>query len=201
MMCRNYFLLCLLVLGISVCGTASSTVVKYNFSQSGYDEGAIVTGMFAGEDLNGDGFIVGNEGPDGFNEVTAFNMEFSGNSIVPAFTLGIDSISVGIVAYSLEGGGLLGDDAGEEIAGSGVVDSSFFLYNTGGPVTGTNIPDGCSKSFCGLVVATDIPSAENYSFEPVIVSAVPLPIAVWLFSSGLLGLIGMRQIKVSTNSD
>jgi hypothetical protein len=88
-MFRKNLIIVLVVFGMAACGTATSAVVKYNFLHSGFADGAIVTGMFTGEDLNGDGFLVGNEGPAGFNEITGFNMAFSGNSIVPAFTLNI----------------------------------------------------------------------------------------------------------------
>ncbi len=193
-MCRKKFITVLVVFGMTVCGAASSAIVKYNFSQTGFDDGAIVTGMFEGEDLDGDGFLAGNDGIDvidGSNEITAFNMAFSGNSIVPAFTLGLAELD--FMAY--------------ELAGSPFSDSSFiaalnpdfspgqeaFFFGTGN--IGTDFCEDDKK--CGFVfnVNKGVIEGTSISFELVTVSAVPLPAALWLFGSGLFGLIGMRQIK------
>jgi hypothetical protein len=179
MMCRKRFIAVLIVLGISVCGTASSTVIKYNFSQSGYDEGAIVTGMFEGEDLNGDGFLVGNEGPDAFNEITSFNMKFSGNSIVPAFTIDFaefsDSATPGVVAYDLNEGPFLGDGGGSSqeiffvtsLDDLAVGEVGIFLFGKCNP-----------NSACGDVVSG---GSVTHSSELMKVSAIPLPAAVSVF--------------------
>ncbi len=63
MMCRKIIAV-LVVLAFSVCNTASAAVIKYNFSQSGFDSGGILTGTFEGEDLDGDGSISINENVD-----------------------------------------------------------------------------------------------------------------------------------------
>ncbi len=195
MMFRNDLIAGLVVFGMTVCGTASSTVIKYNFSHSGFADGAIVTGMFAGEDLNGDGFLVGNEGPGGFNEITDFNMAFSGNNIVPAFTLSFADFR--FLAYRLDGGPL-GDSGNELIAASS--DSTSGLYLPQGFSSGTNVPDECKNSYCAFVFVPGVKFEPNYSFELVTVNAVPLPATAWLFGSGLLGLIGTRKSKASTQS-
>jgi hypothetical protein len=198
MMCRKKIIAVLIVLGMTICGSASSTIVKYNFTQSGFDDGAIVTGMFAGEDLDGDGFLVGNEGPDGINEITDFNMAFSGNSKVPAFTINMAGFD--FLVYRLDGGSL-GDieDEDELIAAPSFdADTTAGVYLPNGFSSGTNVPDQCKNSYCAFVFVTDVdfePNNISYSFESVTVSAVPLPAAAWLFGSGLLGLIGVRQIK------
>ncbi len=61
--------------------------MEFEFYNGGFSEGAFVKGMFAGEDLNGDGFIIGPGNSTLPNELTAFRLTFSGNSIVPAFTI------------------------------------------------------------------------------------------------------------------
>jgi hypothetical protein len=191
-MFRNNLIAMLVVLGMTVCGAASSAIVKYNFSQSGFDDGAIVTGMFAGEDLNGDGFLVGNEGVGGFNEVTDFNMEFSGNSIISAFTLGLDDLV--LLAYDVTGDSLLGSEGGVEIIDvmrSNASEDLSFIFGEVGTCGGNRT--------CGIVFrSTEV--EPSFSFELMTENAVPLPATVWLFGSGLLGLFGMARIKVPTES-
>jgi hypothetical protein len=187
-MYRKKFIAVLVVLGISVCGTAASAIVKYNFSQSGFDEGAIVTGMFEGEDIDGDGFLVGLEDSD-FKEVTAFNMAFSGNSIVPAVEFDLDDLVV--LSLNLSSGDLI-DLFAQSNGSSGLIE-----YFPAGPVSGV------CKSCTAIVLSTEDPIVdvrETFSLESVKVSAVPLPATVWLFGSGLLGLFGMARIKVPTES-
>jgi hypothetical protein len=190
MMIRKNLYAMFFVFGMTVCGTASSAIVKYNFSQSGYDEGAVVTGMFEGEDTNGDGVLVGNDGPGGFNEVTGFNLEFSGNSIVPAFTFDFaDFANNGTLVYDSNDGSFLGDSF---IEGLGLGEGLIVIGHSGaiddfGIILGECVPNDCGDVFSeGLV---------TQSSELMKVSAVPLPVAVWLFGSSLVGLIGMRQIK------
>ncbi len=188
-MCRKKFIAVLVVLGISVCGTASSTVVKFNFYQSGFDEGAVVTGMFEGEDMDGDGFLVAQDkafGPP--FEVTDFNMKFSGNSIVPAFTFDFSDFSNAIspsLVYDLNDGPFLGGSSLEAFA---------VIQNT--DASGVAVDDfGILLLSDGRTVVFSSEGSGTFSSELIKVSAVPLPAAVWLFGSGLLGLIGMRQIK------
>jgi hypothetical protein len=138
--------------------------------------------MFEGEDMNEDGFLVGNEGSGGLNEITAFNMKFSGNSIVPAFTLDFSDFSnsnSGFLVYELNEGPFLGDSGGEVVAAFGTL--------------GTREEFGILPDSGRTAVFSK--GSVTFSSELIKVSAVPLPIAVWLFGSSLLGLIGMRQIK------
>lgn len=90
------------VLLFSVCmlsaGAVKAIPVSYNFFQSGFGENANVTGMFTGDDLNKDGHLSSYAG-----EVTDFMMEFSGNSRVSAFTLGLGDGFFGLV-YDLDYG-------------------------------------------------------------------------------------------------
>ncbi len=58
---------------------------SFTFSQTGYSEGATVTGAFAGIDLDGNGILVHfpeqEAAPINVNELHAFSMHFSGNSL------------------------------------------------------------------------------------------------------------------------
>jgi hypothetical protein len=69
------------------------------------------------------------------------------------------------------------------------------LYIPQGFSSGTDVPDECKNSYCAFVFVNGVNTEPSYSFEAVTVSAVPLPAAVWLFGSGLFGLVGMRQVK------
>ena len=53
----------------------------YSISQSGWSSGGTVTGFFSGEDLDHDGYINLANG-----EVDSYQIEFSGNPLVAAFT-------------------------------------------------------------------------------------------------------------------
>jgi hypothetical protein len=185
MMFRKKIIAVLVVLGISVCGTASSTVVKYKFSQSGYDEGAIVTGMFEGEDVDGDGFLTFRDG-----DLAGFSMEFSGNSIVPAFTSNFISPTTDAVIYELNGGPL--GDFPDENSPFGTGEIIFTQHFSAGFDVNKDL---CGGKFCGVVNGLADSSPYTISSELVKVSAVPVPAAVWLFSSGLLALFGVQRNK------
>lgn len=55
----------------------------FTFSQNGYADGATLTGSFSGTDLDGDGWLYG-------YELTAFELHWSGNRAVEAFSHGFD---------------------------------------------------------------------------------------------------------------
>ncbi len=179
---RRNFIAVLIVLGITVYATAaSSALVKYNFSQNGFDEAAILTGMFEADDLDGDGILTDLDGI-----ITTFSVEFSGNSIVPAFILdSTDDFSKFEVQYELDGdpfGGISSDE-------------HFFVFGSNFSIfIGSDALGECVNEFCGVVTTTDGEST-TISLESVTVSAVPLPAAVWLFGSGLFGFMGKRLIK------
>jgi hypothetical protein len=89
-------------------------VQRFTFFQDGYSQGAVVTGSFTGADLDGNGILVHFPLPDNsppppiaFEELTAFSMHFSGNSLSPAFDLGLGEL-YGFV-YQLGTNGI-GDD-------------------------------------------------------------------------------------------
>jgi len=60
-------------------------------------------------------------------------------------------------------------------------------------IGGSPLIDG---PFVGLNVNFDIGSGHSLTLTNI--SSVPVPAAVWLFGSGLLGLIGVARRKVRT---
>ena len=163
--------------------------VAFNFfSQDGFDEGAVVTGIFVGEDLNGDGQL------SSFNsEITDFSMQFSGNSLVPAFSLDFDSL-FGLV-YDLDGGPL-GDGFSLDVEGIGA-ESVMYSYNAGpGPLDQCGVGIACAE-------VTDLTNGGVSSSSELIlvsssVSPVPIPAAVWLFGSAIFLFVGFMKTSALT---
>jgi hypothetical protein len=92
---------------------------EFEFTQDGYAEGAVVTGTFVGTDLDADGQLSSFDG-----ELNGFAMNFSGNSLVPAFSMGIPALVFALV-YDLDGGPL-GDGLDLDIEGILALDQAFF---------------------------------------------------------------------------
>jgi hypothetical protein len=62
----------------------------YAFVETGFSEGAEITGSFSGTDLNSDGqlsYFTNPPDPSYPLEIINFSLSFSGNSLVPAFSL------------------------------------------------------------------------------------------------------------------
>jgi len=89
--------------GLLFAGVSHAQSERFAFTQGGFSEGAVLTGFFAGADLDGNGKLSSLEG-----ELTDFAMHFSGNSLVPAFSIGLDGLD-GLV-YFLNGGPLGDED-------------------------------------------------------------------------------------------
>ena len=162
--------------------SAQAAPIGYNFSQGGFEEGADVTGMFFGEDLNGNGQLSSANG-----EITDFMMSFSGNSLVQAFSLGFDAL-FGLV-YDLDGGPL-GDGISLDIEGIGA-DDGLFTYLAGpGPGAICGVGDICAAVFSD--------DGASFSRELVMVSRkVPEPGMLALFALGLAGIGLMRRRRQS----
>jgi hypothetical protein len=101
-MCRPLLVMGCAWLLLASAATQAQTQ-RFTFSHSGFSEGAVLTGFFSGEDLDGDGKLSSLEG-----EVTDFAMHFSGNARVAAFSIGLDELD-GLV-YFLNGGPLGDED-------------------------------------------------------------------------------------------
>jgi hypothetical protein len=69
------------------------------------------------------------------------------------------------------------------------------IVNYGGNTTDTN---SCSIGACSLAITNDLSSGFDTYAKWTQVSAVPIPAAVWLFGTGILGLIGFSKRKAAT---
>jgi hypothetical protein len=114
----------------------SLTATTFSFTEVGFTGGAQVTGTFAGSDLNNDGELSSFGG-----EVTGFTMNFSGNSLVSAFSLGLPDL-FGLV-YDLNGGPL-GDGVLLGMEGIGAVSLGGAYIMGPGPLTACDQGHACA---------------------------------------------------------
>ncbi len=129
--------------------------VSFNFFQDGFDEGAIVTGGFTGDDINNDRRI-------SESEIIDFSMEFSGNNIVPAFSIKFPDIRVLGFGYDLDGGPL--GNAPDE--GVTVLEIGFSYQDVPSPEPDLDPGISCEIHFADCGVVFDGGSRSN-SFQLV----------------------------------
>jgi PEP-CTERM motif-containing protein len=170
----------------------------FTFSQTGYSEDAKVTGAFAGFDLDGNGILVhfpGQEAaPINVNELSAFSMHFSGNSLAPAFDLSLDDL-FGFV-YQLGTNGIGDDpatdpDFGDIVEGIGAIGANYFYTSGLGPnfVIGGYV--GGELEFEDLINVED--HALDSSPNLLLVAPVPEPSTVALLAAAALATLGRRR--------
>ena len=154
----------------------------YNFTQTGFEEGASISGSFEASDLNADEIVQGGS-LNSIQEISAFTLSFSGNSIAPAFTHTFSDLTV--LNYR-PAKSFLGDQNPEGLA-TNWFGTTGFAY-----VSGT----AAAASQGGFV--TNL-ATEGFSQSPNLITvtpaAVPVPGAVWLFGSALAGFIGAARRK------
>ena len=160
-------------LGIAAClatGGSQAAAADYAMSQTGFSGGGVLSGAFSGADGNGNGQLT-------LDELLAFDLSFSGDTLVPDLTLSRPDLASFV--YQIGGAGL-GDDASEGIlnldatflSGSAVVGSVFTF------VDGTT---AVSEAQGAITVRALNPSP------------VPLPPMWALLPLGLLGLATRRR--------
>lgn len=147
-------------------GAGPAMATSYAIELDGWDTGGLLTGSFAGDDLNGDGFISWLDG-----EVTAFSVSFGGSSNVGAFSFGTANLQ-GLI-YRLDGGPL-GDDELPQSEGIFASSDNFTLLSGIGAagVPGAFVVDLGAESFATTA-------------SLITVSAVPEPQSVLLMMGGL----------------
>ena len=141
---------------------------SFQFTQSGYADGATLSGSFAGEDLDADGWLFG-------YELTAFELHWTGNRAVAAFSMGFDERAG--LEYRLATGTLAHLAA---VSQDGDGQRLFSYESMGWP--SFSIPGVVTDERLGLA---------SMSWEPLqVAAAVPEPQSPVLLLAGM-GLIGL----------
>jgi len=141
---------------------------SYSFSQGGYADGAMLTGHFAGVDLDGDGWLYG-------YELTEFELNWSGNRAVEAFSHGYDERAG--LEFNIAQGRL---EHMASVSMAGDSERLFSYESMGWP--SFSIPGVVTDERLGLA---------SMSWEPLhVTAAVPEPQGVALMLAGL-GVIGL----------
>lgn len=131
--------------------------------------------------------------PDsGQGDISAFRVDgFDGFALDADWRIdGLGDVAPDIARYFGDGTGAVnflftGDEVGNDVTGGGYEESMFFFLDT----------DATAYNFTGQF---DLLCADNGCLSEVYntwAPAVPIPAAVWLFGSGLLGLIGVARKK------
>ena len=171
---------------------------SFTFSQTGYSEGATVTGAFAGIDLDGNGILVhfpeSGSRADQVQRADAFSMHFSGNSLAPAFDLALDDL-FGFV-YQLGTNGIGDDpatdpDFGDIQEGIGAIGTNYFFTSGLGPnfVIGGYV--GGEIEFEDLINVED--HALDSSPNLVLVAPVPEPPTIACLLAAAMATISLRR--------
>lgn len=142
---------------------------NFELLQNGWSNGGFISGSFLGNDDNGDFFI------DSFeDEVTAFSMNFSGNSRIAAFSLGFDDLYGR--AFRLDAGNTLGDGSQGDLDEGILVVGYSHIYGAG--------PGALGGALCG-------------GSEPcALIANIPEP-ASWTMLIAGFGLVGAAMRRRS----
>jgi DNA-binding beta-propeller fold protein YncE len=181
---------------VSISGV--SHAASYTLNQDGFQDGGQITGFFEGNDLNADGRISFSDG-----EVGAFSLSFNGNSVVRAFTHGLEDL-IGL-NWQLNGGtgGVLGDqgepwaDAAEGLASNWLPDD---LVLEGQELTGQSFAVGMGPLGEMRAEVHDWSTgAKLQSLNAMTATPVPESSTAAMLGLGLLaiGLMGWRRRRES----
>lgn len=177
-------------LAIGASGTLAHAT-SYTFSQMGFDEGAMITGGFTAEDTDANGWISFDS--LGFDrEVSDFFLNFSGNSMVSAFTLGYSELAQ--LVFFADGDNMLGNDFSPTDPFGGLEGiaafSDDYLFATG--LLGAGVSGGFVQdiNFGGV---SETPSAVMVDNGSTPTNAVPDSGSTVLLLG--LGLVGLATAK------
>jgi len=137
---------------------AAQPLLSYTFSQDGYDGGALLSGAFAGRDIDGDGMLFG-------YEISQFSLSFSGNDEVGSFSHtkrqlnGIEYLIGSSVIGDIEIGGLASNTSGW----TGFSFGSFQWpdYSIAGVVT--NLDTGAFTQSSHLIQVSAVPEPGTWA--------------------------------------
>lgn len=167
-------LLTLAAAAMALGATVPAQAMRYSFSQTGFADGATVSGWFSGRDDDGDGVLLA-------IELSGFELHFSGNRAVEAFSQGMDNRA-----------GFVFDIASQTLqhmVSNGPDDSRALEYDAFG-WPGFDIPGRVSDHRSGLSSIT----WERLQLSPM--APVPEPQTALMLAAGLgaLGRLARRRL-------
>lgn len=168
-----------LALSLSLPARAADDTIAYRYTQSGFADGASVSGWFIGRDDDADGMLYA-------YELSDFGFSFSGNRAVPSFTMGMDN-RAGLV-FDLARADLM------HLAVVGPGETRELEYDAFG-WPGYHIPGRVSSNLDGLISIT----WERLAVEPM--SAVPEPgrLSLWLAGLIAMGALARRRLVAAAD--
>jgi hypothetical protein len=172
------------LLSLGLASTAIAQSQTFEFFQTGFSEGAMVTGSFTGEDLDSNGQLSAFTG-----EITDFQMAFSGNSVVAGFTLDFADLQ-GLV-YDLDGGPI-GDGLTLDVEGIGAGGQGFSYAAGPGPVAECGVGVDCAVVSDGT---NDDFSQEFVQIGAPAATPVPVPGWAYLMMFLLIAAVGLRSLR------
>jgi hypothetical protein len=175
---------------------------SYAFVQSGYAEGATVTGSFSGVDLDGNGLLVhfpafGVTPPIEHLELSLWSMHFSGNSHSPAFNLTLADLYGFVYEISTAG---VGDDPAFDptlnqnlTEGVGAIGADQFYASGNGPtgMVGGLVGGEIDFNQTGNLATHALDSSPNL----LLVRTVPELASFGLMGVAALALAAVRRSK------